>query len=57
MKKKVKSGNDVNNGEVSKQKLRHIVSWSQEVRQMILFLFLIFQWFFLIGYFGILFIN
>nr|AGN52132.1 MYB-related transcription factor [Salvia miltiorrhiza]AGN52242.1 MYB-related transcription factor [Salvia miltiorrhiza] len=30
MKKKVNSGTDANTGEVSKQKERHIVSWSQE---------------------------
>ncbi|XP_042049090.1 transcription factor MYB88-like isoform X2 [Salvia splendens] len=30
MKKKVNSGSDANNGDASKQKERHIVSWSQE---------------------------
>lgn len=49
MKKKVNSGNDVNNGEASKQKERTIVSWSQEVREMILFSlfsdFFFFNWF------------
>lgn len=40
MKKKI---NDVNIGEVPKQKERHIVSWSQEVNEIILFSFFIFK--------------
>lgn len=43
MKKKVNSSSDANNGDASKQKERHIVSWSPEVRQILplLILFLI----------------